>query len=328
MRTSDTFEFLAMASLDQQAQLAVPGSGRAPSTGRVALAFALVYVLWGSTYLAIRITVEHVPPAMMGATRFLFAGPVMLAWCALTGRKISVNRNDLWRLAIIGVLLLTTGNVVVGWSEQYVPSGLAALIVAIVPIYVVVIEAVLLRSERLSRRGLAGLALGIAGMILLLWPKLGLMLASLSWASGSILSHRWKVGVGPLAATGWQMTASGIVNLAIVLASGDQHRVLWTGRGLAALAYLIVCGSWIGFSAYVWLLNHVPTAKVSTYAYVNPIVAVFLGWLIMHEPVDGFIVAGTVVIVAAVALVTGSKMKPATVKAAAGEAQLSAHSAD
>ncbi len=238
---------------------------------------------------------------------------------------------------------MTTGNVVVGWSEQYVPSGLAALIVAIVPIYVAVIEAVLLRSDRLSRRGLAGLALGIAGMIVLLWPKLwagnafghqqltgalGLMLASLSWASGSILSRRWKVGVGPLAATGWQMTASGIVNLAIVLASGDQHRVLWTGRGLAALAYLIVCGSWIGFSAYVWLLNHVPTAKVSTYAYVNPIVAVFLGWLIMHEPVDGFIVAGTVVIVAAVALVTGSKMKPATVKAAAGEAQLSAHSAD
>ena len=124
------------------------------------------------------------------------------------------------------------------------------------------------------------------------------------------------------------MTASGIVNLGIVLAFGDQHRVLWTGRGLAALAYLIVCGSWIGFSAYVWLLNHVPTAKVATYAYVNPIVAVCLGWLIMHERVDGFVVAGTVVIVAAVALVTGSKMKTAAANEATGGAQLSAHSAD
>ncbi|MDP9262746.1 MAG: EamA family transporter [Acidobacteriota bacterium] len=291
---------------------------------RVALAFGLVYVLWGSTYLGIRIVVEHIPPSVMGASRFLLAGLPMLGWCALRGKRLALTLSDFWRVLAIGVLLLTGGNVMVVWSEQYVPSGLAALIAAIVPIWVAVLESILPRGERLAGRGLAGLALGIAGLAVLMWPRLtaggaaghmqilgalGLVFASLSWASGSILSRRSQLRIDPFAATAWEMTLAGLVNLGIVLALGEHHRIVWTARGVGAILYLVVFGSWIGFTAYIWLLEHVPTSKVATYAYVNPVVAVFLGWLILHESVDVYIAAGTAVIIAGVALVNSSKMR-------------------
>lgn len=290
---------------------------------RVALAFGLVYVLWGSTYLGIRIVVEHIPPSVMGASRFLLAGLPMLGWCALRGRKIALSAGDFWRVLAIGVLLLTGGNVMVAWSEQYVPSGLAALIVAVVPIWVAVIESILPRGERLAGRGMAGLALGIAGLAVLMWPRLhadgaaghmqilgalGLIFASLSWASGSILSRHSQLRIDPFAATAWEMTLAGFFNLGLVLALGDHHRVVWTARGVGAILYLVVFGSWIGFTAYIWLLEHVPTPKVATYAYVNPVVAVFLGWLVLSERVDVYIAAGSAVIIAAVALVNSSKI--------------------
>ncbi len=297
---------------------------------RVALAFGLVYVLWGSTYLGIRIVVEHIPPAMMGASRYLLAGLPMLGWCALRGRRIALTAGDFWRVLAIGVLLLTGGNVVLAWAEQYVPSGLAALIVAIVPIWVAVIESILPRGERLAGRGLAGLALGIAGLGVLMWPRLlaggvaghmqvlgalGLVFCSLSWAAGSILSRRSQLRIDTFAATAWEMTLAGVVNLGLVLAFGDHHRVLWTTRGVAAIFYLVIFGSWIGFTAYIWLLEHVPTSKVATYAYVNPVVAVFLGWLILHESVDVYIAAGTAVIIAGVVLVNSSKIHKAAAPA-------------
>jgi len=292
----------------------------------VALNFGMVYVLWGSTYLAIRIVVEHIPPAMMGATRFLIGGAIMLAWCAVSGRNIKLTKLDFRRVAIIGVLLLVGGNVGVAWAEKTVPSGLTALMVAVVPLWVAIIETFILKGERLLRRGVFGLLLGILGLVVLLWPKLTgasidhgvllgagiLMFASLSWATGSIFSRRWDLKVDPFAATGWEMLIAGVVSLALALALGDQHRVVWTPRGIGAIAYLITAGSLFGLTAYIWLLNHVPTAKVATYAYVNPIVAVFLGWLILHEQVDAYILAGAIVIVGSVWLVNTSKVhKPA-----------------
>jgi drug/metabolite transporter (DMT)-like permease len=305
---------------------------------RVALAFGLVYLLWGSTYLGIRIVVEHIPPAMMGASRYLLAGLPLLGWCALRGRRIALTAGDFWRVLAIGVLLLTGGNVVLAWAEQYVPSGLAALIVAVVPIWVAVIESILPRGERLAGRGMAGLALGIAGLVVLMWPRLwaggaaghmqvlgalGLVFCSLSWAAGSILSRRSQLGVDPFAAAGWEMTLAGVVNLGIVLALGDHHRVVWTARGVGAILYLVVFGSWIGFTAYIWLLEHVPTPKVATYAYVNPVVAVFLGWLVLNERVDAYIAAGSAVILFGVALVNSSKIHgaPAEEELPACEAQ-------
>jgi drug/metabolite transporter (DMT)-like permease len=197
-----------------------------------------------------------------------------------------------------------------------------------VPIWVAIIETFILKGERLLRRGVFGLLLGIAGLVILLWPKLAgaagsfdrgilfgagiLMFASLSWATGSILSRRWDLKVDPFAATGWEMLIAGAVSFLIALALGDFHRVVWTARGIGAIAYLITAGSLFGLTAYIWLLNHVPTAKVATYAYVNPIVAVFLGWLILHEQVDAYILAGAIVIVGSVWLVNTSKVvKPA-----------------
>lgn len=291
---------------------------------KVILAFALVYTLWGSTYLGIRIAVESVPPAMMGAIRFLIAGGLMLIWCAATGRTIRVTRDQFRRLLIIGILLLTTGNVVLGWAEQNIPTGLAALIIAITPVWFLLLETFVFRGDHLSRRGIAGLAMGFLGIVVLLWPKIAnggslgkqqlfgaclVLGSSFSWATGSVLSKQWHMPVDPYVASAWEMTLAGIVNLVVALALGNHHETAWQTRSLLAILYLVIAGSWVGFTAYIWLLRNVPTSKVATYAYVNPIVAVFLGWLVLDEKIDAFILAGTAIIIVGVATVTGAKIR-------------------
>jgi drug/metabolite transporter (DMT)-like permease len=271
-----------------------------------------------------RVAVEHIPPFVMGGVRYLIAGPLMLAWCAWSGRNIRLTGRDFRSLLAVGVLLLTVGNMGVAWAEVYVPSGLAALIVALVPIWVAMIQAWIFKSARLSLLGLVGLALGIVGLVVLLWPRIKpgthlgqlemfgvglLVLAALGWAMGSVLAGRWTLSVDVFTSSAWQMTIGGSVNLLIALITGQFHQVQWTARGIGAVIYLVICGSWIGFSAYGWLLEHVATPKVATYAYVNPVVAVYLGWLFLNEKIDGFMLAGTVIIVGAVALVNLSKLK-------------------
>ncbi|MGA8441051.1 MAG: EamA family transporter [Candidatus Sulfotelmatobacter sp.] len=297
---------------------------RSPSRFAVALAFGLVYLFWGSTYLAIDIAVQSIPPALMCAVRFSIAGVVMLAVCAATGRRIWYSARQIALAAVVGLLLLMGGNLTLSWAEQTVPSGLAALIVAITPLWFLVLDSLLLGHHRISGRGQAGLALGIVGLLVLFWPELhstsalgrrqleasvGLLGGSFLWALGSVLSKRWQSGMDGFSATGWQVTAAGVGNFLLALVLGDFLRVSWTTRGVSAVLYLVVCGSWIGYTAYIWLLEHVPTSKVSTYAYVNPVVAVFLGWLILHERVDRFILTGSVIVVLAVILVTSAKVK-------------------
>jgi len=304
---------------------------------RIALSFALVYVLWGSTYLAMRVAVANIPPYAVGSTRYMISGLIMLLWCAITGRKIRINRQDFVRLLAIGVLLLSIANVGVLWAEEYVPSGLTALIVAIVPIWVVVLETWFFRAGKMPARGWLGLALGIAGMLILLWPKIAsgthlgrlelfgsgiLIFASMSWALGSILSHRWTLSVDVFVSAAWQMLLAGLVNTSVATLTGQFSRAVWTGRATWAIAYLVVSGSLIGFTAYIWLLEHVPPPKVATYAYVNPIVAVFLGWLLLHETVDVFTLIGTVVIIGSVALVNTAKLKRAATEAPAEPAEV------
>src|SRR5215472_16856908 len=305
---------------------------------QVALAFALVYVLWGATYLAMRVAVVHIPPYVMGAVRYGIAGPLMLAFCAWRGTKVRITGQDALRLLAIGVLLLSVANMGVAGAEVYVPSGLAALVVAGVPIWVAILEAWAFRNRRLSAVGLAGLALGIVGMLVLLWPKISgarlnhlellgfaiLLVASVSWALGSVLSGRWNLSVDVFTASAWEMTFAGILNGVVALLTGSFHKVEWTPSGVFAILYLVTCGSWIGFTAYIWLLEHVPTPKVATYAYVNPVVAVYLGWLMLHEKVDAFMLVGTVIIIAAVALVNLSKLRTLKGRVAAEEHALSA----
>ncbi|HUD63134.1 MAG TPA: EamA family transporter [Candidatus Sulfotelmatobacter sp.] len=293
----------------------------------VILAFGLVYLFWGSTYLGIDIAVQTIPPALMCGLRFSIAGVVMLTVCVATGRRILHSPRQIVLAAVVGLLLLMGGNLTLSYAELSVSTGLAALIIAITPLWFLVLDSLLLGDHHISGRGKAGLALGIAGLFVLFWPELqagalshrefwaslSLLGGSFSWALGSVLSKRWQSGMDVFSATGWQMTAAGVGNFLFAVLNRDFSRVTWTARGLGAVLYLVVCGSWVGYSAYIWLLEHVPTSKVSTYAYVNPVVAVFLGWLVLHERVDRFILAGSAIVILSVILVTSAKVKEKTV---------------
>jgi drug/metabolite transporter (DMT)-like permease len=292
----------------------------------VILGFGLVYLFWGSTYLAIDIAVQTIPPALMCALRFSVAGLVMLAVCAATGRQILYSPRQIALASVVGLLLLMGGNLTLSYAELAVSSGLSALIIAITPLWFLVLDSLLLGDHHISRRGKTGLLLGILGLFVLVWPEIAagsmgrrefwasisLIGGSFSWALGSVLARRWQSGMDVFSSTGWQVLAAGAGNGIFALLNGDLNHVTWGSRSLAAVAYLVVCGSWIGYTAYIWLLEHVPTSKVSTYAYVNPVVAVFLGWLILHERVDRFILAGSAIVVLSVILVTSAKVKEKT----------------
>jgi drug/metabolite transporter (DMT)-like permease len=291
----------------------------------VLVAFALLYFFWGSTYLAIRIAVLDIPPLLMAGVRFSIAGPLMLFWCWRSGRRVALKEGEAWRLVFIGVLLLSICNVALVWAEQWLPSGLAALLMTAIPMWFLVLETWVLPGEHhASPRAVGGLGLGVLGIVVLLWPQLShttslarrelfisfcLIGTGFAWALGSVCSKRWQLPVDPLTASAYQMVFAGAVNVALGSAAGEWRHVAWRWHGVSAVLYLVVFGSWVGFSAYVWLLKHVPTAKVSTYAYVNPVVAVFLGWLVLREPITGYIVAGTAIVVVAVFLITGAKLR-------------------
>src|ERR1700678_703667 len=294
------------------------------SRWKIVLAFGLVYVFWGSTYLGIGIAVEQIPPGIVCAARFLVAGISMLAYCALTGRRVRFSARELGHLAAVGTLLLMGGNLTLSYAEEIVPTGLAALLIAVTPLWFLVLDSLLLGDHHISRRGKIGLAIGIAGVVVLIWPdllhpnslgrrelwwSLGLQLGSFSWAFGSVLSKKWQTAAGdPFSAIAWQVRFAGIANLVFAAVVERHSAVTWTFRGVAAILYLVVCGSWIGYTAYIWLLQHVPTSKVSTYAYVNPVVAIVLGWLVLHERVDRYILIGSAIVVASVVLVTSAKV--------------------
>jgi len=290
----------------------------------VILAFGLVYLFWGSTYLAIDIAVERIPPGLMCGSRFFVAGIFMLAFCAMRGRRVLYHWRQLGEMAVVGLLLLMGGNLTLSYAEKHIASGLSALIIAITPLWFLLLDTLLLGDHHVSSRGKAGLVLGLAGLAVLLWPQLtattvlgreqlwaslSLLGGSFCWALGSVLSKKWKSPeVDPFSATAWQMIIAGAANLSFSVFREDLSQVTWTVRGVSAIVYLIVCGSWIGYTAYIWLLGHVPTSKVSTYAYVNPVVAVFLGWLILREPVNGYIAVGSAIVIASVILVTSAQV--------------------
>src|ERR1700691_1315348 len=284
------------------------------SRWKIIVAFGLVYVFWGSTYLGIGIAVEQIPPGVVCAARFLIAGAVMLAYCAITGRRIRFSAQQLGHLALVAILLWMGGNLTLSYAEQIVPTGLAALLIAVTPLWFLVLDSLLLGDHHISRRGKIGLAIGIAGVVVLIWPdllhpnslgrrelwwSLALQLGSFSWAFGSVLSKKWQTAAAdPFSAISWQVFFAGVANLIFALIVERHASVTWTSSGIAAILYLVVCGSWIGYTAYIWLLQHVPTSKVSTYAYVNPVVALFLGWLVLHERIDSYIAIGSAVVIA------------------------------
>jgi drug/metabolite transporter (DMT)-like permease len=305
----------------------------------VIAAFAAIYIIWGSTYLAIRFAIETMPPLLMAGVRFLLAGGLLYGWMRLSGTPRPTGIN--WRAAAIVGGLLLGGNGAVTWAEQWVPSGLAALLIATVPLWMVLL-AWLRGGERPTLGVSAGLALGLVGIILLIGPgellggshvdpigALAIILGSVSWAAGSLYSRKAAMPKAPLLGTGMEMLAGGALLLLVGLATGEGAQVHLEAvslRSVLALGYLIVFGSIVAFSAYVWLLRVVTPARASTYAYVNPVVAVFLGWALASEPLTPLTIVAAAVIVTAVALIVmqqarHSAPKPAEIPPPAPEAE-------
>jgi len=292
------------------------------SRARIWAALAIVYVVWGSTYLAIRYAVETMPPLLSAGVRFLVAGLILLAVVvAARGRAaLRVTRAQATTAAVSGVLLLFGGNGLVSVAEQRVASGLAALLVACIPLWIVVLRAGLGDRPGLATAG--GVLLGFAGVALLFLPGGSgdtdlayaalCVLASLSWAIGSLLVTRRPVPADPLTLTTIEMLAGGVALLLVAPAVGELRGFSVadvSGTSWLALAYLIVFGSLIAFTAYVWLLGNAPVSLVSTYAYVNPAVAVLLGVLIAGERLTWSTLAGGVVVLAAIAVVVTAESR-------------------
>jgi drug/metabolite transporter (DMT)-like permease len=299
-----------------------------PSRFLTLLCFTLVYILWGSTFLAIRIAVENLTPLTMGGVRFTIAGLLMLSIRASLGHRVFVPWRYLPRLACIGFLLWVTANVVLSWGELYINTGLAALLAAIIPLWFLLLERLTHSTDRLPPRGLAGIALGVAGVAILLWPDIAghshlssrqlfgsflVLCSSFSWAVGSILAKRWQMPIDLFVSSGWQLLFGGLFAGALALATGQARLSAFTAPGAAsslwAIVYLICAGSLVGFNAYVWLLKHVPIAKVGTYAYVNPVVALLLGYFLHEEKMNAYMVAGAAVVILSVILVTRAKVR-------------------
>ncbi len=299
-----------------------------PARIAVALAFVCLYVCWGATYTANSVGVSLLPATVLAGTRLSISGSILLAFCFFTGRKVFFSRGVMLRLWLLGVILLFAGHIGLVWSEKYVASGLAALVVAVTPLYVAVIESLLPGGERLRQRGVIGLLLGFFALMALMWrdfvasmraPTHGttmqmiaaavLLLGALSFASGSVLSRRMHLPVHPLVAAGWEMLAAGVSELFVATVTWQWPHATWNERSVAAVSYLILFGSLLGFSCYIWLIHHVPVAKVATYAYVNPVVAVILGMGFLNEHPHPSEYVGMVAVVCAVALVTSSQMK-------------------
>jgi drug/metabolite transporter (DMT)-like permease len=310
----------------------VTTSAHPPSKAALIAGFAAIYIIWGSTYLGIRIAVETMPPFLMAGVRFLVAGAIVAAFIALT-RGFRATRAQ-WRdNAIIGGFLCLGGNGLVSWAEQTVPSGIATLIISAGPVFIVLMDwavhAFFKDGKRGTRPGaltFVGLALGFVGLAILVgpsvmatgvgsldpWRVLGLLGATFFWGVGMIYMRYVSNPAEPFTASGIQMiTGSGWLLVTGVL-TGELARfdpAAITARSLIAWAYLVVFGSLIGFSTFTWLMKHSTPAKVSTYAYVNPVVAVFLGWFVLHEPVSPRIFVAAGVIIAGVAIITVTKNK-------------------
>jgi len=292
------------------------------SRAQIVAAFASIYVIWGSTYLAIRYAVETIPPFIMGGIRFLISGAMLYLWARSRGAPRPTRLH--WRNAIIaGGFLLLGGNGAVVWAEQFVPSGLTALLVSILPFWLVIIEWIRPPRRRPSAAVLVGLVLGFVGIIVLVGPSdvgghgdvsplgaLVLILGSLSWAIGSFWSRDAQLPESGLLTTGMEMVGGGVLLLVVGTLAGEFSRLDIHGISNASafgLLYLITFGSMLGFTSYIWLLDKVSPARLGTYAYVNPIVAVLLGWAIAGERLSIRTGVAAVIVICAVALITTAR---------------------
>jgi drug/metabolite transporter (DMT)-like permease len=282
--------------------------------GLAYIAFVTVCIVWGTTYLGIHVALETVPVLLVAGLRWMFAGVVMSALMLATGRGLPKPR--LWGpLALLGFLMNIVGNGFVVYAQQFVASGLTAVLIATTPFWSALIERLLPNGERFSKRSLSGLALGFSGIVVLVWPELtnggaggrqfvigviAIQLACVGWVVGTSYARRHELGDNPFRSTALQMVFSGIMLLVAATAHGDWAQLSFTPRTIAAMLYLSVAGSLIAYSAYIYAIQHLPLQLVSLYAYINPMIAVGLGTLLLNEPLS------TRVIVAAVLVFAGT----------------------
>ena len=301
---------------------------------RIWIALIALYISWGSTYLAIRFAVETMPPFLMAASRFLIAGGVLYLWRRASGDPRP--RRIEWRAAgVVALFLLIGGNGGLTWSEQYVTSGMAALLVGSAPLWMALFDAVRpfgwpkASSSGGSPNWLTwiGLILGFGGIVLLIEPSylsdsqlvtqpigvIVVLLAAVSWAIGSLYNRDATLPNSPLLGTGMEMLLASVGFLILATLTGEWGRLelsAITARSLWSFAYLVVFGAWVGFGAYTWLLRVAPTPLVSTYAYVNPLIAIFMGYLLAQEPLTPRIMVAALIIVSAVALINIARISP------------------
>ncbi len=317
-----------------------------PRDWRIPLAFVCVYFFWGSTFVAIRYGVQLLHPAFVSGFRYLAAGLVLLGVQRCRRKAVRISRREMLRQFTVGLLLLTGNNVLLGWGERYVTAGYAALLAAAIPMLIALFESFIPGGIALNRVGWMGTVLGLGGLLLLLAPVLRtglvtrghaddashalavgtgiLSVAVLCWVAGSLVAGRWPSAIDPMLGSAWQMTLGGVVNVLLGTALGGWHTAHWTPGLFMALLWLTVFGALVGFSAFTYLMARVPVAKVATYAYVNPIVAVGLSAAFLHESLHGSQWTAMAVILAAVAIVTASRSRPA---ASAGETEAAAKAA-
>jgi len=303
------------------------------------LAFATVSFVWGTTYLAIAVAIETLPNLLFPGMRFALGGSILLAIRVLQGGRLPRRLSDWRNLAIVGVLMVGVGNVAVVWAEHHISSGFAALLVATAPLWMAFLERLRRSGERLPPRKLAGLLVGFSGVAILVFPELGAdeinvlfflgvlvtQVGTIGWDLGSIISkYHLSVELDPLVSASLQMISGGVIIGLLGVLNGEVAAVHFSTRSLLAFLYLVLFGSVIAYGAYVYALSKLPTSVVLLYSYINPIVAVYLGWLILDEEITVNAIVGMIVIFAGVALVQarrrGGTTSPTPPVATAGEA--------
>lgn len=288
------------------------------------LAYLAVCFFWGSTYLAIRIGVSGFPPFMFAGIRFTIAGTLTILYSKLRGNTFPDNKKDITKISIVGLLMLLGGNGLVVFAEQWVHSGIASLLVATVPLFMAIIEIFILKYKSMDYKGLLGLVLGFGGVAYLALADKGvgvidfkgtllLLIASLSWSIGSVYSKTFKTNSSIISNIGIQMLAGGTGLFTVGIILGEISRVNFTRNSVLALLYLIVFGSMIGYSCYIYVLAKWPASKAGTYAYVNPVVAVILGAVILDEPFTVSVIISMVIIIMGVFIVQRAKIEDSIV---------------
>jgi len=281
------------------------------------VAFAIVCIVWGTTYLAIRVAVRSIPPLLLTGARFVIAGAILFAFARFRGEAIPRAKTVIKELLLVGLLMIGIGNLSVAWAEQWVPSGIAALLVATAPFWAALLERFQKDGERIDLRRAIGMLIGFLGVALLVTPggaggafdtrfvigALAIQVGAITWQYGTIRGKRRLNEVSPLMSSAFQMLIGGSAVIIAGFAIGDANGLKITAAGIWALAYLTTFGSVLAYTSYVYAVTKLSVTNISMYAYINPLVAVILGWLILHERLNWISVVAMCTILAGVALV-------------------------